>query len=1299
MADGRQSVAPADEDLQDSAPLRDFVPPDRLRHEMGVCPVPAVLRPRLATGRPAQPALLMTAVALLLARQARRERIAFVVRAVDGERVVKACVGRDLPVAQVMSTMGRELVRAADPQATGDAYISGVVVELGHHETPARADIVFGFDTQPDGSGGIDASMAYNELLYRAQSMAALARQLAHLLAVVDPDDHRRVGEVPLMDAAERHRVLRGFNSLRLPFPLGQTIGDLIASRAARDPGALCAIHDQRAMRFGDLDAAANRMAHLLVAMGIGPGQFVAVVDFRGLDFVIAVLATWKAGGAYIPVDPSYPEDRVRYMLADSEAAVAIVGLGSLARAGPALAACPGLRHVLCPQAGDARTTAPGSWISHGAAELQDQPSTPLGPRARPDDAAYMVYTSGSTGRPKGAIVRHDGAVNHLFAQAHALGERAVSRILQTAPSSSDISVWQIAAPLVFGGTTVIVDDATDVANLLAQVQRHRLQLIELVPVVMRYLVEYAASLAPDQRALPSLRWAMVTGESAPVDLVNAWLALYPQIPVVNAYGPTEAADDVSQAIVREPLPPRQSSVPIGQPLANLDLYVLDTELQPLPVGAPGEICIAGVGVGAGYWKQPDKTRQAFVPNPFPEAAGPTLYRTGDLGRWRDDGVLECLGRLDQQVQLRGFRIELPEIEAVLRQHAAVDDAVVQVFHDGRGDGQLVAYVVPTFGATPCDDDLRAHLAARLPPHMVPPVWVRMTALPVNPAGKVDRRALPAPQSTATAARARYLAPRSAAEKALAGLWEEELGALRVGVDDDFYALGGDSLTALAIAVGARNAGLQLRSADVLANPTVARLAAVSRPVTDPPRDGAGIGGQPSVALPAAHRLPDAEAQAFLAREPQYEDVRALTPSQQGIYLHGLLARDKTVYIDQYCYELSGTLDPEAFEAAWKFVAQRHAALRSGFLRSVLSQPAQVVRRQVGLTVARVDHSVLDPSERDRAFDDLRDADLEPGFDLAKPPLMRVTLVRVAPEHHRLIWTHHHIILDGWSLSLVLMEVLRVHADLCAGRPAALPQPVTWSRYADRLSGLDISPSEGFWRTCLAGHDLAPTLSLAAPREHARGFGQTRFELGADDSLAIASCARGHGVTVATLLQAAWAVLLSRHSGDGRPVFGVATSGRDLDLPGIDAMVGLFVTTLPLRIDTRHDGSQTLGSWLAEVQRRAAAIREHEAVPLTQIVKWCALPAGRALFESLFVMSNYPAVDATGAGPLRIAPAEFRTVPAYPLSLIVAPGAVLQLRLVHDRQRFDDDAIATLAQQYADLLRSLSRGEDPRATG
>ncbi|WP_043818325.1 amino acid adenylation domain-containing protein, partial [Rubrivivax gelatinosus] len=542
------------------------------------------------------------------------------------------------------------------------------------------------------------------------------------------------------------------------------TLHALVEARVRQDPEAVCAVHGERRLRRLELDTRANRLARRLVALGVGPGRFVPIVVRRGLDFVVAMLAVWKAGGAYVPVDPTYPEERVRLMLEDCDAEVAIVGAAALARFGTALSACPALRHVVC-QREAAR--APGALFSlHGPAELAAEDLAAPPPRATPRDAAYMVYTSGSTGRPKGAIVRHDGAVNHLFAQAHALGEAAIARFLQSAPSSSDISVWQFAAPLAFGGCTVILDDATDVAALLLAVRTHGLHLIELVPAVLKYLCEYAAALPEAERALPSLRWAMVTGESAPVALVNAWLALYPGVPVVNAYGPTEAADDVTQAVIAAPLSPRQATVPIGRPLANLDLYVLDERLRPLPVGAPGELCVAGVGVGDGYWHQPGKTAAAFVPNPFDGAAGPVIYRTGDLARWRDDGSLECGGRLDHQVQIRGQRIELAEIEAQLRRHPALADVVVQAFHDGEGDGRLVAFVVARDEVD--DAALRAGLAARLPAAMLPSAFVRLDALPLNPAGKVDRHALRPPPARATSGKGR--APSTALEALLARL-------------------------------------------------------------------------------------------------------------------------------------------------------------------------------------------------------------------------------------------------------------------------------------------------------------------------------------------------------------------------------------------------------------------------------------------------------------------------------------------------------------------------------------------------
>jgi amino acid adenylation domain-containing protein len=1276
MADGVAGEAAPPGELQDSAPLRDFARPGLQAPELATLAVPV----RLPAGTPL--AFVAACVVTLLARHSGRSSVAFAIRS-SALQLVRADASPDRRFGELVQDLQTALARPEPSAPEPVGRLPGVLLDTDGN-APVAADLTLRLVAE-GGTAGL--FIDYDTLLYRAESVSPLARQLAHLLSTLAPDANVALGQVDLHDTAEQRRLIHGLNGLRSDFPLAQTLSHLIGAQAAETPDAIAAVHGERVLTYEALNAAANRLARQLVALGVGPGQFVAIVDRRGLDFVVAMHAIWKAGAAYVPVDPGYPEDRVRYMLADSQAAVAIVGadvLGLVAR----LAGDPSaFRHIVCQQALYLPAPDLGTCRLHGPAAMAAMSPRDLPPQSRAADPAYMIYTSGSTGRPKGAIVRHDGAVNHIHAQAQALGRDGISRFLQSAPSSSDISVWQFAAPLVFGGTTVIVDDATDIENLVDQVRRHRVQIIELVPVVLKFLIDFAASLPPAERALPSLRWAMVTGESAPVGLVNAWLALYPRIPLVNAYGPTEAADDVAQAILREPLPPRQLTVPIGRPLANLDVYVLDERLQPAPVGVTGEICVAGVGVGNGYWRQPEKTRESFVPNPFPDAAGPVIYRTGDLGRLRDDGTLECLGRRDHQVQLRGVRIELQEIEAVLRGHPGVREAVAQVFHDGAGDGQLVAYAVAAAVGSAEPQALRRWLAERLPPALVPSSVVLLDRLPLNPAGKVDRQALQPPDAAGAEHRVPDAGPRTAAEATVAAIWQEELGLRHVGIDDDFFDLGGDSLAALAIVVAARAEGLHLRPADVLRHPTVARLAAIAEPLPAAPAR-AGLGG-----LAAMQPLGEAERQAFLAREPGCESVHPLTPPQQGIFMHWLLARDKTAYVDQYSFALFGPLQVDALQQAWATVAARHPALRTVFLRSALSQPVQAVQLDTTIHFEFVDLSRLDASPREAALHDLMDANVAKGFALSQPPLSRMTLVRCAPEEHRLVWTHHHLVVDGWSMSRVLGEVLRLHAAGSAGVAPELPAAEPYTRYIDWAARCDLTGSEPFWRQALAGHTGAPGLDLAPPSAPKAGFGQSEVALPEDLATALTGRARAAGVTPATLLQAAWACVLARHSGGTEAVFGVVSSGRELDLPGIDAMVGLFVTTWPLRVRTAA-AADSLDAWLKALQRQTAAAREHEAVPLAQITRWSDVAPGRALFETLFVMSNYPSVAAVG--PLRIEPAAFRTVPAYPLSIIVVPGSAITLRLVYDRRRFDRAPAEALLREYAAAVGALAQGHDPR---
>lgn len=1087
-------------------------------------------------------------------------------------------------------------------------------------------------------------------------------------------------------DAADVQQLLDMGRGPRLQFPIHETLAALIEAQVARTPQAICAVHGAQRLSYAELDARAQSVAALLVNLGVAPGQFVAIVMPRGLDFLVAMVGIWKAGAAYIPVDPSYPDERMRYMLRDSQAKVAIFGaqaLQDLLGSGQELGA---IEHAVCMQPLPVSPAALRFTV-HGPEALAAAPRLPAPHSAAATDAAYMLYTSGSTGRPKGAIVRHDGAVNHIYAQAHALGVEGISRFLQSAPSSSDISVWQFVGPLLFGGCTVVIDDVTDIGLLLRTVQHERLSMIELVPVVMKYLIDYAATLTPQERAWPQLRWAMVTGESASVDLINAWLRLWPGVPVVNAYGPTEAADDVAQAILREPMPAGTLTVPIGRALANMDVFVLDAQLAPVPLGEQGEICIAGVGVGAGYWQQPEKTQLSFVANPFasqPGAAGPVLYRSGDLGRWREDGLLECLGRLDHQVQLHGHRIELQEIEAVLREHPAVANAVVTRVHAEHDDAALAAYIVWQRGAALDDVQIRQHLASRLPTHMLPRHLVSLAKLPLNPAGKIDRQALPVP------ARSVALSPLptpagNVVELTLLQVWHDEFARPDIGLHDDFFDLGGDSLHALGIVVGARVAGLALRTADVLAHGSVARLACVVRPLTAPP---APVLAAP--ALTAVTALGAAEAQAFLAAHPAYESVHPLTPPQQAVFMHWMLARDKSTYVDQYAFELDGELDVPAFTQAWQLVAARHQSLRTAYLRSVLSQPVQAVSRSAALVLDVVDAHALSNAERQA----LSQAEVQRGFVLAEPGPMRLLLLCLAPGRHRLIWTHHHIVLDGWSMGLVLQDVLLAHEALRQGHAPSWPGAAADMReYLARLETLDIAPAEDFWRDALrgfAGSAGWPRKDVASPP----GYGQLDVELDDACTQALAARARRGGWTLTTLLQAAWAVTVGALSGEREVMLGVVTSGREIAVPDIASMVGMFVTTLPLRVELAPSSLLTL--WLDALQARAVAARAHEQVPLSHIARWSDVPTGRTLFDTLFVMSNYPGVAAQEPSTLMLRPGPFRTVPAYPLTLVVSPDSTLRLRLVHELRRLDVAAAHAVAQTLLEALRCLAAGADPR---
>ncbi|MEO0836740.1 MAG: non-ribosomal peptide synthetase, partial [Cyanobacteria bacterium J06642_3] len=626
-----------------------------------------------------------------------------------------------------------------------------------------------------------------------------------------------QISNLSLITASDHTQILQKFNHNSREYPVTTTIDSLFEAQVNKTPDRIAVIDKYSRLTYQELNQKANQLARTLQQLKIQPGEFIAVVKARDINFLIAILAILKVRGVYIPIDSAYPLERIKYMVQDSQVKTILTDTVSLDLT-ELIIDCPQVENLLSLDGdgekrgqGDKETGIKGLPAHVGDCEISyfgfdlERNAENLNLVVKGTDLAYTIYTSGSTGLPKGAMIRHGGAINHIFAQFEALNLTQDFTFLQSAPASSDISVWQFLAPILIGGKTIIVDTETicDPPRLFQTIQQSKITLLELVPVVLKGLLEYISSLPPEARTLPCLQWMMVTGESVAVTLVNDWLKLYPTIPIVNAYGPTEASDDITQAIIKQPLPENQSRVSIGKPLANLNLYILDSNLKLSPIGVPGEICVSGYGVGVGYWNNDEKTQASFIPNPFPEVAKPlpgvktdVLYKTGDKGRWLPDGSIEYLGRIDNQVKIRGFRIELGEIEAVLHQHPEIETAVVITPEDNSGNKTLVAYVVPKNISLVNDrgliQQLRQFLETRLPQQMMPSAMMSLSSLPLTPSGKIDRRALPEIQD----APREFIPPQTATEKTVAAIWQEVLKRKQVSVEDDFFDLGGHSLLA-----------------------------------------------------------------------------------------------------------------------------------------------------------------------------------------------------------------------------------------------------------------------------------------------------------------------------------------------------------------------------------------------------------------------------------------------------------------------------------------------------------------------
>ncbi|MEH1775225.1 non-ribosomal peptide synthetase [Nostoc sp.] len=686
-----------------------------------------------------------------------------------------------------------------------------VCLENIHNKSPLNQlnnDITISFKVD---CGSISADIEYKEDLFQDENIKFMSRYYSNILESCINQVNTKISEIVFLKDYEQHQILTEFNNKTKQYPVNQTINQLFETQVSQTPNNIAVTHQQTQLTYQELNHQANQLAELLRKLGVEQGDFVGIFKDRDINFLIAILAIYKAGGAYVPIDSTYPPNRIKYMLSNSEVRFLLTDFSLLNVLSDLVEGCSELSSIICldsiviDQTPLAKQTGLKIYNKLDFQQLSNDNIEQVNHAA---DPAYMLYTSGSTGLPKGAIVRHDGAINHIYAQFDELELTQEFSFLQSAPSSTDISVWQFLAPLLIGGQTVIVDIETVAIpeQLFLALKSEKITVVELVPALFVGLLEYTSQLPIHQRELPNLKWMMVVGEPVSVSLVNRWLEIYPEIKIVNAYGPTEAADDITQFIVDKPLPENQRTVPIGKPLANLNLYILDGEMQLLPIGAPGEICVSGIGVGDGYWKNQEKTNFSFVTNPFtdvsqklPENRRDLIYKTGDLGRWLPDGNIEFLGRIDHQVKIRGFRVELGEIETFLCQHPNVRENVVVVRQDEPGNLQLVAYVVAKTEPVPSISELRSFLKEKLPDHMLPSAFMMLENLPLAPSGKVDRKALPKPDNLRPELETAYVLPRNEMEHVIADIWQKILKVEKVGIQDNFFDLGGHSLNVLQV--------------------------------------------------------------------------------------------------------------------------------------------------------------------------------------------------------------------------------------------------------------------------------------------------------------------------------------------------------------------------------------------------------------------------------------------------------------------------------------------------------------------
>ena len=1029
-----------------------------------------------------------------------------------------------------------------------------------------------------ESASGLEGILEYSTDLFKPATIKRMIEHFQVLLETVVNQPEISLSELALLTETERHQLLVEWNNTQANYPRALCIHQLFEAQVEKTPNAVAVVFENQQLTYQELNIRANQLAHYLQTLGVKPEVKVGICIERSAEMVIGLLAILKAGGAYIPLDPNYPKQRLAFILEEAKVSLLL----SEQRLLPLLSKYQ--VDVICLD---------DDWQKSNQ-YITDNPTDIV----TPQNLAYLIYTSGSTGKPKGVQITHTSVVNFLTSMSQTPGLMATDILLAVTTISFDIAALEIYLPLSLGARLVLVsrEVAIDANQLAQQLASSQANVMQATPATWRLLLN------AQWQGNKNLK-ILCGGEALDRSLANQLLSRSRE--VWNLYGPTETTIWSAVHQVKEEVEPTKNIIPIGCPINNTQLYILDRHQQLVPVGVMGELFIGGVGLARGYFNRPDLTQEKFIPNPFlgqnGEIQDPSdrlLYKTGDLARYLPNGELEYIGRIDNQIKIRGFRIELGEIEATVAQHSAVEHCVVIVREDVPGDRRLVAYFVAKEQLD--SKQLREYLKPKLPDYMIPSAWMQLDTLPLTPNGKRDRQALPIPNFTITTTN--YAPPSTPQEEILVNIWQEILNIKQVGINDNFFELGGHSLLATQVVSKIRQSlSIELPLRSLFEYPTVAELAGQLK-------------GNTFTEIPAIVPV-------------SREDNLPLSFAQERLWFLAQLEPNNPTYNQPIALRLRGRLDVEVLKQALSEIIRRHESLRTNFTICD-GKAVQVIQPQVNFEVSIVELTNSLPSDRDAAIKKLVEQEAKKPFNLKQDLLIRTTLLKLNDLEHIVLFATHHIISDGWSIGVLVREIATLYQAFIANKPSPLPElSIQYADYAvwqrEYLQGEVLDHQLNYWRQQLANNP--PVLNLPTdyrrPNKLTYQGARQSFILNKSLTKALKILSQGEGVTLFMTLLAAFKLLLHRYSNQNDILVGTPIANRNQT--EIEGLIGFFVNTLVIRTKFNHNSS--FSDLLQQVKETTLGAYTHQDLPFEQLVE--ELKPERhlnrnPLFDVMFALQN-----------------------------------------------------------------------------